>query len=284
MIHVKIIKIIIKIIWKLATIFGMIMGTIYGIDYFANKDYKKEKELTVYTYDVQKLLNNHLSDNVKILYQDKVVNNLYSKSFTIKNTGKKEVDPTDYVENICIEIDDNTILDAQLVSYKNKYIQKNIINNTSIGENRTCFPNILLNSDDYYQINIITNKNPRVFRITGVVSGIAKINLNNSNTAQYKISTSRKVFAVIVTIGFPVVLALSLQLLISELLHRRRIKKFMEIFKCDKWTSELLSTYYFKKIDTIEKNSNNIDKEKKELKKEIKKYIIETKSDMMIKS
>ena len=256
------------------------MGTVYGIDYFVNRDYKKEKELTVYTYDVQKLLNNHVSDNIKILYQDKVIKNLYSKSFTIKNTGKKEVNPTDYVENICIVFDDNTILDAQFVAYKNKYIRKNIINNTLIEENKVCLPNILLNSDDYYQINIITNDNPRNVRITGVVSGVAKININNSNTMQYKVNASRKVFTVIVAIGFPVILALMLQLLISELLHKRREKKFMELFKCDKWTSELLSTYYFKKIDSIEKNSNNVDKDRRELKKEIKKYISEMKNNI----
>lgn len=47
----------------------------------------------------------------------------------------------------------------------------------------------------------------------------------------------------------------------------------MKKFKCDKQISELLSTYYFKKIKSIKKESKNIDKDINSFNKEIEKNI-----------
>lgn len=184
-----------KIITKVFTLIGIfctIITFIQGISYLYNKEYRNENELTLYDYDIQKIINNDISDKIKIYYQDDIVENLYYKSYKIKNTGKKAINPIDYIENICIETCNNVILDAQLISYSNSYIQKNIIDKTIINENQVCFPNILLNPDDYFHINIITKEVPKSNNINGTVSGIKKIIINNSNRTEYKINKAKK--------------------------------------------------------------------------------------------
>lgn len=269
---------IIKYIFAIIGVFSTIIGCVEGINFLCNKEYKKENEITIYNYDSQGLVKKNISNKVKIYYQDNIVKNLYYKSFTIKNTGRKEIKPSDYVENLCIEENNNSILDAQLISYSNSYIQKNIIEKTIIDENKICFPNILLNSNDYFQINVITKDFPKSNKVTGLISGINKINVDNSNTKKYKLNLGKKIFAIFSMIFVPFIIVIIFQILIGLILYKNRVKKFMKLFKCDKQISEIFSTYYFKKRKYIKRNSTNIDKDIKLLNKEIKKYINDKKN------
>ena len=167
----KIGLIIVKIIVGIFTILGFIQT----FDYFYNRQYRQESEITIYDYDSQKLIRSNSSNKIKIYYQDNLVENLYYKSFTIKNTGIRPMNPNDYIENICIETSNNIILDSQIISSSNSYIKENITEKSIIEKNKICFPNILLNSDDYFQIDIITKDVPKNNNITGVVLGINKL-------------------------------------------------------------------------------------------------------------
>lgn len=104
----KIGLIIVKIIVGIFTILGFIQT----FDYFYNRQYRQESEITIYDYDSQKLIRSNSSNKIKIYYQDNLVENLYYKSFTIKNTGIRPMNPNDYIENICIETSNNIILDS----------------------------------------------------------------------------------------------------------------------------------------------------------------------------
>lgn len=170
-------------------------------------------------------------------------------------------------------MNENTIFDAQLISYSNTYIQKNIIENAIIENNKICFPNILLNSDDYYQINIITNELPKNIKFSGIISGISKININNSETAQYKITFAKKVSTIIIIIMIIFCLGIISQFSIYFIMQKLKIKKFMIIFKCDEQIAKIFSPYYFEKVKYIRKNSKNIDKDMKTINKKLKKYI-----------
>lgn len=250
-----------------------IFGVIQGLDYLRNEQYKKEYEVTLYDYDIQNLIgNNHMSEKIKIYYQNNIVTNLYYKPYKIKNTGRKSINPSDYIENICIETGDNIVLGAQLSLYSNSYIQKNIIEKTSITENKICFPNILLNSDDYFQINIITKEFPKSNRIIGTISGIKKFNISN-NTLQYKLNISKKIILWLFLIIIAFIVFLLVYIILYIIMQKVKGKKFIKKFNCNTQISKIFSIYYFKKIKYIRKNSTNIDRDIKKLNEEVKKYI-----------
>lgn len=267
---------LIKFIIKIFTIIGIIVTISSFIDLIVkinNREYRKEKEITIYYYDSEKIIKNSISNKIKLYYENNLVQNIYYKSFLIKNTGKKEINPIDYIENLCIEISESNILDAQLISYSNTYIQKNIIENTIIENNKICFSNVLLNSDDYYQINVITDELPKNIKVSGTISGISKLNINNSKTVQYKITVAKKVSTIIIITVIIFVLAVIIQFLIYFIIQKLRIKRFMTTFKCDEQIAKIFSTYYFEKIKNIRKNGKNVDKDIKSINKELKKYI-----------
>lgn len=265
----KIGKIIYRFLEAVALFFGITQGISWLLD-------SQDKQITIFNYDSQPLIENIISNDIKLQYKDKIVDNLYYKFFTIKNTGKKEIVPNDYIENICIMLNDNSILGVQLISSSNSYIKKNIIENTYVENNKMCFPKILLNSDDYYQVNVIMKNFPKYVSVSGVISGINKIDINNTSTITYKLNHIKKhvIYLIIIVIAVIAVISfLLISSIVEKVKNKKNEKKFMEIFKCDLYISKLLSNIYFKELKTIKKNNQYTSKEIEQINKKFEKYI-----------
>lgn len=266
------------IIFKIFAVIGVLSSciTFYDkINYFQNKEYKKENEITIYNYDAQNLVKKNSLDKIKIYYQNELIENLYNKFLTIKNTGKKPIEPNGYIENICIKTDGEKILDLQLISYSNSYIKKNINEKTIIEESKVCFPNILLNPDDYFQINIITSKFPKNIEVGGVIFGIDKFEINSDNTYNYKIGKLRKMFSIIKDLYIIFIILIIILFFMQYIMHRKMTNKFTKKFQCNKNISKLFSMYYYTRIKSIKKNSTNKEKDLKMIDNEMKKCIDE---------
>lgn len=64
---------LIKFIMKIFTIIGIIVtisGFIELIVKINNREYRQEKELTIYYYDSEKIIKNNISDKIKLYYEN----------------------------------------------------------------------------------------------------------------------------------------------------------------------------------------------------------------------
>ncbi|WP_159888399.1 hypothetical protein [Paenibacillus puerhi] len=104
---------IVSLLLAISTIAGLVLSVIL---YFKSK---KERKL-LYSIENKNLINNenHITDNVRILYNEKDVNNLTISKISIWNAGKETVNKADVAIidpiKLCLP-DDCALLDAKII-------------------------------------------------------------------------------------------------------------------------------------------------------------------------
>lgn len=238
-----------KIIEKIFCVIGVISSIFTLYSFILGKDYMPTKKLTIYEYDTVSLFNKKINkEELDILYKNEKVNSLYMIKYTIQNNGKDEITPNDYIENISLLGNFGKIIEVSVVDSSNSYIKKSVIEQTIINDNLITFPNILLNSNDYYTISIITTELPTDISFNTVISGIANIDYNTERKIleeNIKLKTYRNfIFLILLIIVIPIVSYMFSMVFIG--LYRK--SKFKKTFHCSDKEAELLSNYYYKRI------------------------------------
>lgn len=254
----KIFSIIIRII--------EIMGIIYTFfSIFFLKPYYPNKEISLYEYKVISLFNKQLDmDNLKVSYNDIDIENLYLNQFTIKNTGNVEIIPEDYIEKIKLDGDWGKIIDIDVVECNNKYIKETLQSDILVEESYITLPNVLLNSNDYYTISIISEKRPKI-NLSYAISGINKINIEqNYNSIEKNIQLQSKYVKIIsiLSLGFSAIILIYIFFPIIK--TNRSVKQFKNKFNCSTENASISYKVYNRRLKEIEESSYNIkEKEKK---------------------
>lgn len=246
----KYLKIIIRILEIFCTFY-----TIFSI--FFLKPYYPNKEITLYTHNIVNLFNKQFNtDKIDISYNDEKVNNLYMSQYTIRNTGNLEIIPEDYIERIKITGDFGRIIDINIVECSSKYIKETLETNVQTEESNLILPNILLNVDDYYTINIISDKPPIKIGLSYALSGIKEINCikdYNSFNENIKWHWRYRILNIIMILIISLVIIIIISFIYSY--NKKEIKFLSKKFKCSLFDAKLLSKVYYKRIDEI----NNLD-------------------------
>lgn len=270
-----------KVLNIVLTIITIVSATITIYVFIKDRQYLSVKELSILPEDAFGLLNNSVSSNkLSILYDGEKVSNLYYKKYIIKNTGRIEITPEDYIENVCISFD-YKILEINLEYASNDYIKTNILNNSTLTEKSICFPKILLNSEDYYILKVITEKPIANFNISAVITGVKKINIDYRNSKIVQRTNFSKEINIICNVFLSIIVLVVVIMIICYIIHKTRVKKFIKEFNCSKIVSDIYANYYYKKVRRIKKNNTMDDSEKliktfnRDMKKEINRILQE---------
>lgn len=107
-----------------------------------------------------KIISNNLlikdSDNIKIFYSNKEINNIYEVKIEINNAGNNEIKPDDYGKNISIVFDESINILSAII--KEKYPDDLDID-LDIKDNKVLLDKILLNKNDRFIIQFeLTSK------------------------------------------------------------------------------------------------------------------------------
>lgn len=261
-----------KIVASFFTIVGVISSVLGIYSFIFGKDYIPNKKLTIYEYDIVSFFNKEINkEELNILYKNEKVNNLYMIKYTIKNNGKDEIIPSDYIENISLSGNWGKIIECNVIDSNNNYIRKNITEKTAIKDNIIIFPNILLNSNDYYSITVITTDFPTNLSYNAVISGISNINYNTERSILEESEKSKSLYNFIVSILSIICLGITIFITYFASNHSYQKFKFMMEFNCSDKEADLFADFYYRKLKKLKKENKM--KEQKELNNQFKEYI-----------
>lgn len=267
------IKKIWKIILTIFTVIGVISSILGIYSFISGKNYIPTKKLTIYEYDTVSLFSKKINkEELDILYKNEKVNNLYMLKYTIKNNGKDEITPSDYVENISLSGNFGKIIECNIVDSSNNYIKKSITEQTILNDNLITFPNILLNSNDYYTITVITTEIPTDISFNTVISGISNIDYNTERKILEE-NIKLKIYShFIILMSFIIVIPTIFYMFCIVCVGLYRKSKFKKVFHCSDKEADLFSNYYYKKVKKLKKENQT--EKIKELDNQIKEIFI----------
>lgn len=250
----KIFKCIGKILCVFFTIIGAI-SSIFGIyTFMTGKDYIPTKKLSLYEYHTVSLFNQKINnDELSVLYNNEKVESLYLVKYTVKNEGKEEIVPDDYIENLSITSNWGKIIESNITESSNEYIRKNVIEQTIIDKDIIIFPKLLLNPNDYYTITLIVTENPEKISYNSVISGVSKINHLREKNIIEESEKSRLRYNYISIIISSLTLIFLINLLYIFYISKKEIILFREKFNCSDTLSNLFATFYFRKLRKLKK-------------------------------
>lgn len=101
------------------------------------------------------------SDNIKIFYSDKKINNIYKVIIEINNAGNNEIKPEDYDKNISIVFDESINILSAII--KEKY-PDDLDVDLDIKDNKVLLDKILLNKNDKFIIQFELTSKSNLFR------------------------------------------------------------------------------------------------------------------------
>jgi hypothetical protein len=258
---------------KIFFVIGVVASILGIYSFISGKSYIPTKQLTIYEYDVVSLFSKNLNkEELDILYKNEKVNNLYMLKYTIKNNGKDEIIPSDYIENISLSGNFGKIIECNIIDSSNSYIKKSITEQTILDDNLITFPNILLNSNDYYTITIIITEIPTDISFNTVISGISNINYNTERKLLEE-NTKLKAFShFIIIMSFIVCIPIVFSMFYTIYIEKYRKAKFKKIFHCSDKDADCFANYYYKKMKKLKKENQN--EKIKELDNQIKEVIM----------
>lgn len=147
--------------------------TVPLIIYFLQKSRKKiSYEIISNTQLVG--IKNKIQDNIKILYEDKLVENVHLVSIRLINDGNQPIAIDDFATPIRVQLGNSTnILTYEVLEQNPSELNATIIRT----EDRVEVQPLLLNSNDSFTLNILLNDYDESLCITARIKGVKNIGL-----------------------------------------------------------------------------------------------------------
>ncbi len=163
-------------IW--ASIFSIIAILVSVSIFFLER---KKKSLTYETISEASLLtlNEELNEKVQILYDGKVIKDVYLIILKIRNNGNSAILEKDFIKPIQINFSDKTqILSAEII----RTIPSNLNVEISLRTNQIGLAPVLLNSGDSISLKLLLTGHDGVMHLNGRIVGVREIKKSTSPT------------------------------------------------------------------------------------------------------
>lgn len=245
----------------LAPLFGFIGVILTIIAPILWEWYNLQSNLTLVKLNEVKLIEKKTSiDRLKILYNDKEINNLTKLSLKLKNSGTRPITKSEIIEPFEIIFDNNMrILDLSL----DKTIPPNITSNIEHNNSKITIKFKLLNPDDELYFSILTDSKKLKFTTKSRIKNIKQVNVISKEDEKF-IKNNISWITYIVGIFSTIFLIIGLVTFFNEAPNSRRQVKILNS-KNSPIKSGMTKDEYYNYIDT---DLYYLDNEtKKELKK-----------------
>lgn len=178
-----------------------------------------QKELTcTLNYSTHLIKKQTTDSKLQILYDGQAVTDPYMVDITITNTGNYAISNEDFKDDFVVEFQGcDKILSVQVSNPSNHYILDDVLSSATTEESRLVFADFLLNPNETFSINAITDKAPDAVIYHSRISGVSELTIRNTPKEKHKYALWSDI-AVIVAISI-----LFFVLLITE---RRERKKY----------------------------------------------------------
>ena len=181
------------------------------------------KELTCTLNYSHRLIKRGTTDQkLQILYDGQIVDDPRIFDITITNTGDFVITNDDFKEKFLIEFCGcNKILSAQVNNTSNHYVADELLTNATIENENLVFTDFMLNPNETFSINIITDKAPERVIYHSRISGISELTLRNTPKEKHLLT---------LWIGFSVIAMAFVSLIVLFIIERRSRKKYQYYF------------------------------------------------------
>lgn len=177
----------------IATLIASIIMSVFlqsVFDKFGSINEIPNRQITIYRDNEALLFNQKInSPDLIVTYKGETVQALEMLEFTIQNTGKETIHVEDYEMPIFLYSNSgNRFLQVTIKDSNNSILKNQVAESISIVDNTIFFPNVLLNSNDYYTVTIILDRppSPQSVGFNCRISGISSLKyVDRTKRAQF---------------------------------------------------------------------------------------------------
>ena len=139
------------------------------------------KKLTCTWHYCQPLIIKNTNDNrLKITYDNKEIQDPYIYSITIENTGNQAILNEEFVKEFYINFEESSnILSANISTSSNQYIFDDLKKKSYIKDNNLIIPDFFLNPEDYFTVQIITDKQSKKLHYGYLIENLTDVEFIN---------------------------------------------------------------------------------------------------------
>lgn len=145
-----------------------------------------QKELSCITTSSKSLvlmLNN--DSNLKLLYGNREVSKPCITSVVVQNTGAYSITNSDFLRPFSIIFGEtDEILSVNIGDCSNQYIREEIVKNSDFSNHQLTIDSFLLNQDEMFTIDIISDGGISLIRFDQRLEGISDLNIVNNPSSQ----------------------------------------------------------------------------------------------------